>query len=735
MNANAKWIESYRHFPPIYKDSLAMEFRREFDLAEAPKTATLAISGVGFYDAQINGQPVTSHLLTPAFTAYDKRVYFDEYEVAALLRPGKNEITVTLGAGWYAQTAPDAWEFEHATWRSALQMIASLTADGECVLVTDSSWQSRDSRLVFSQLREGETYDASMPEAPWMPTRIARGPGGILEKYDGPAVEIDEILEPVASHRVSDGMIYDFGVNLAGNCEITVLGEGGYKVSIQYGEKLSANGDLDMSNIATLVYSPRFQTDEYILRGRSQESWHSRFTYNGFRYVKVWTQATVISIRARSFHTSLPAIGGFECDNELLNRIQSAVLRSTRTNFHHMPTDCPHREKNGWTGDAHLSCEQALLNLDITPAYRKWLADMRDAQRPNGALPGVLPTSIWGYNWGNGVSWDCVAIVIPWQCYMSTGDESFLRDNFAMMDKYMDYMTGLTENHISTIGLGDWCPPAEAKQMNTPALLTGISIHLYEIMEKICRITGLGCAEKYAALAADTRKVFTETFVGEVTEAQKQEMDALLQKALAGRDIPAEHLARAKKMVLDTYLGKCEDSQTFLSMLLWFDLTDDRAGVAARLAKEVEAADAHMMCGIFGAKFLLDALTDGGRFDLAYKIATQTDYPSYGHMLSNGSGTLWEDFAGKNSLNHHMFSPISAWFYKGIAGIRIEEAGYKKVRIAPHVADGMRYFKAWHETPLGRLEVLWQDGRLTVTAPAAMSVTLDTTLPAELIRA
>lgn len=722
MNANAKWIESYRHFDAIYHSSLATDFRREFELTDVPKTATLAISGVGFYDAQINGQPVTAHLLTPPYTAYDKRVYFEEYEVAALLKPGKNEIIVTLGAGWYAQTAPDAWEFEHATWRSPLQMIASLTADGECVLATDSSWQSRDSKLIFSQLREGETYDNSRSEAEWKSARVSRGPGGLLEKYDGPAIEIEEILEPVSSHRVSDGVVYDFGVNLSGNCEITVIGAGGYKVTMQYGERLTDKGDLEMGNISSLVYSSRIQTDEYIIGGGKEESWHSKFTYNGFRYVKVYTQARIVSIRARNYHTTLPEVGGFECDNELINQIQAACLRATKTNFHHMPTDCPHREKNGWTGDAHLSCEQALFNLDIAPAYRKWLKDMHDAQRPNGALPGVLPTSIWGYNWGNGISWDCVAIVIPWQAYMATGDESFLRDNFDMMDKYMDYMTSLTENHISTIGLGDWCPSKGAKQMNTPALLTAISIRMYEIMEKVCKITGLGDADKYAALAAETRKVFTETFVGEITDEIRAEKKALVEKKIAGREVSAEVREAIERDVLDTYIGKCEDSQTFLAMLLWFDLTDDREGVAARLAKEVEAANDHLQGGIFCTKFLFDALTDNGYFDLAYKIATQTDAPSYGHMLSNGSGTLWEDFAGENSLNHHMFSPISAWFFKGIAGIRIEEAGYKKVRIEPHIPADMHYFRAWHNTPYGKLEVLWKDGKLTVSAPCEVCV-------------
>lgn len=170
-------------------------------------------------------------------------------------------------------------------------------------------------------------------------------------------------------------------------------------------------------------------------------------------------------------------------------------------------------------------------------------------------------------------------------------------------------------------------------------------------------------------------------------------------------------------------------------MLLYFNLTDDREGVTRRLVNEIHEAGDHFYGGIFCNKFLLEALTDAGEFDLAYKVATQRDYPGWFHMLSNGSGTLWEDWEGVSSLNHHMFSPIGAWFYKGIAGIHIEAPGYKKVRIVPHIPADMKFFRAWHDAPMGRLTVEWKDGKLTVTAPEGMGVELETSVPAELVRA
>lgn len=703
MNINPKWIElSPSALEGFDKLPVCPEFTRSFELDEVPSNALLNISGMGFYNAKINGQPVTENLLTPPFTAYDKRVYYEEYDVTALLRPGKNEITVRLGSGWYAETAANAWEFEHAAWHSCLKMIAWLTAGGECILTSDARWLGRLSNTVFSTLRQGETHDASAAESPWQPVCISRGPGGILEKYDGPGIRVEEILEPVAVVASPDGTLYDFGVNLSGNCEITVSGPRGSRICMTYAERVTSDNCLDYSQISEHVYADRFQTDEYILAGNVEERWHSLFCYHGFRYVMVSGDAKVLSVIARCFHTELPEAGGFECDNALINELQQAILRSTKTNYHHMPTDCPHREKNGWTGDAHLSAEQALFNFDIAPAYRKWMRDFHDAQRPNGMLPGIIPTSIWGYNWGNGVSWDCACVIIPWECYMATGDESFLRENFSMMEKYVDYMTSIADDGISTIGLGDWCPPDIAKPMNTPALLTAISIQVYRLMEKICAVTGLGCSEKYAGLAAVAEKAFRDTFITGCAD--------------------------------NPYVEQVPDSQTFLSMLLWHGLTEDPADVASRLVRELAEANNHPLVGIFGAKYLFDALTDHGLVDLAFEVATKTDYPSWSHMLSNGSGTLWEDWEDRISRNHHMYSSIGAWFYTGIAGIRIQAAGYKKVCIHPHVPKGMSFFRAWRETPLGRLEVLWQDDLLTITAPENMIVKIQTDLNYKLIR-
>ena len=691
MIQHATWIAHSPRRVQLGELPAPVEFRKAFDLALIPKSAILQISGMGFFAAKVNGLSVTDRLLTPPFTAYDRRVYYEEYDVTALLKSGSNEITVQLGNGWYAPNLRDEWTFDTSPWKGVLRMVASLIADGETLLQTGEDWQARASRTIVSELRGGETFDAAHEPEEWIPAQPIQGPAGRLIKYNGPGVLVEKVLAPISIMDTGDGAIYDFGENLAGNCEFTVTGARGDRMTAEYGERLDGKGGLDRQKISVFCFGSRFQTDEYICAGAEAETWHSLFTYHGFRYAKITGNAKIISVQARSFHTELPEKGGFKCDNAVLNAIQDALLRSTRSNFHHMPTDCPHREKNGWTGDAHLSCVQALFNLDIAPAYQKWLDDLEDAQLPNGMLPAFAPTCGWGY-WANGTTWDGACIIIPWQAYLATGNLRFLTDHYEMMIRYIDFMASTAQNEIFTEGMGDWCPPKEAKPFPKEAILTAMAIYLCETMVKIAGCLGRDNT-RFVLLAEKTRAAFHREFDGRIP-----------------------------------------DSETYLSMLLFFNLTDDRKDVTRRLLQEVRAANGHIITGIFGAKFLLRALTDMGEVETAYEIATQKDYPGWYYMLSNGSKTLWEDWAGENSLNHHMYSTIGEWFYRGIAGIQILEAGYRRVRITPNIPADIHFFRAWHDSPLGCLTVEWKGETLTVTAPEDMEIELKTNVNAVLNR-
>lgn len=677
MDWKAYWISC-----PNCPEETAPRFVKTFELKEAPQKATLRISGVGFYTALINGRPVSDELLNPAFSRYDITTYYNEYPVEGLLKAGENVIEVTVGNGWYNELLHSAWDFESAIWRAHPQMICELYADGELALISNTSWMSGPSRVVYNALRSGETYDAACELPPMERAMLGRGPGGVLKKQEMPPIRVTRLLSPV--RQMED--IYDFGVNTAGNVEIRVSGKKGQKVTIVYGERMRDDISLDTENIATFLFGKRFQTDEYILSGEGEEVWHSSFNYNGFRYVQIKGDCKVISVTAREFHTDLAEKGRIECDNELVMKILSAVRQSTLTNYHHIPTDCPHREKNGWTGDAQLSCEQAMFHFDIIPAYLKWMDDIVDSQRPNGQIPCIIPTSSWGYGWGTGPTWDAVIFTLPHEMYRYTGDVSYIERYYPAMRKYIEYLTSTTENYISRFGLGDWCPPFEAEICPTEVLLTGYYYRMACQMTLFARLLDKPEDERrYSELAEKIKAAFKAEFI-----------------------------------------GKVPDSQCYLSALLYFGMADDKADVTRRLVDKVREADGHLLCGIFGAKFVLRTLTENGRFDVAYEIASQRDYPGWGYMALNGEGTLWEHWSGKFSRNHHLFSDVGAWYFQALAGINIddEHPGFKHVLLTPHIPEDIHNLTAWHDTPLGRLTVQWNEKELKVEMPEGMTATL-----------
>ncbi len=659
-------------------------FRKTFVLEPFSK-ARVFVSGVGFYELVLNGQKVGDHLLAPAFTAYDRTVLYNEFDVSHLLLAGKNVAEVTLGNGWFNENAPAAWDFDHAVWRAAPQFILDLVVDDQPSVCSDRSWQAAASQTVFNSLRGGESFDASAREKPCT-TIITHGPGGTLKRQTIPPIRLRDTLQPCAVNPVDGGAVYDFGVNLAGNAEIVVKGKPGQKVTLLYTERIHDDGTADPADNNMYAGGGRFQQDEYILGSENEERWHSRFTYHGFRYVQTGGEAQVLSLRARCFHTDLDSAGGIQTDFAPVQQLQEACVRSTLTNFHHIPTDCPHREKNGWTGDAHLSCEQALFNLDMKLAYQKYMDDLMDGQRPNGVISCISPTSIWGYNWGTGPTWDAALFEIPWQVYRFTGDLSILSRCRAAMERYLTMLRSTTDDHIYRSGLGDWCAPGRNPLCSSESLLTAYAWYMHHLYANIAALLGMpDQAAQAAAHAAAIREAFQQTF-----------------------------------------LGREPGSQTFWAMVLYFRLTDDPQTALAELLKELEKTDWHLWGGIFGAKFLLNVLTEYGRFDIAWKVAMRKGYPGYRDMLSRCSGTLGEHWDGMNSRNHHMFSEIGAWFYKALAGIRLcdDAPGFEKFTLEPHIPSEIAHFTAWHDTPYGRLEVRWDEEQVDITLPEGCTAAL-----------
>ena len=494
---NAKWI-MFEECP----ENTTPVFRKEFCLEEKPAEASLDICGLGFYLLEINGMRVGEELLQPAFTAYDKTVLYNTHDITDFLAAGNNEIRVTLGNGWFHEPGEDCFDFEHAVWKNHPQMICRLYADGRVILRSDSGWQCREGKWSYNSVRFGETYDAGAEEKEWRQAAVAKGPGGLLKKQKLPGIRIQEYREPVT---VKD-KVYDFGCNLSGDVEITLEGKQGETVEIVYGERLDARGGIDQTLIKRHGDIPRNQIDYYRKGKDGEETWHPEFSYKGFRYVQVKGDAAVVQIKARVFYTDLQTAGGFQCPDVCLQRIYDASLRSVRTNFHHIPTDCPHREKNGWTGDAHMSCEFALLNLDMEDAYLQYLDSLTDCQWPSGQLPCIAPTSVYGYNYQSGPTWDAALIFIPWQLYRFTGKTEILERYYEAMKKYLHYTRQISEEGICRSGLGDFLPDEAQEVCPAGMILSCFIMRMAQIMEQISGILGKEDGNEWQTLAAYIRK-------------------------------------------------------------------------------------------------------------------------------------------------------------------------------------------------------------------------------------
>ena len=507
-----------------------------------------------------------------------------------------------------------------------------------------------------------------------------------------------QTLKPVSVTEPKPGVfVFDMGQSFAGWAQLRVSGPAGTRVTMRYGERLGADGNLDRKTIDVFVYQGPFQTDSYTLKGRGEELWEPRFTYHGFRWVEVTGfpgKPTLDSLRGRVVHTSFAPAGSFECSNELLNKIQQATLWSYRSNFVGIPTDCPHREKNGWTGDAHLAAEQAMYNDYNIAAYEAWMNDFKDEQRESGELPGIVPTSGWGYQWGNGPAWDSAYILIPWYLYEYYGDRRVLSEHYDHMKRYVDYLTRRSKDHIVSIGLGDWVP-AKTK---TPVEVTSTAYYYVDALtlSKIARLSGHEAdSQAYGALADKIRSAFGKKFcVGGGTVAN--------------------------------------NSQTALSCALYqgLALPEAKDAIVRQLVASVDGHDGHLDTGILGAKYLLHALTDNGHVDVAYRVATQTSPPSYGSWIRRGATTLWEDWGDGASRNHIMFGDISAWFYRALAGINLDadRPAFQHIVVRPRPTGDLQWVRARHESIYGSIEVAWKrkgaNFSLDVTVPVSATATV-----------
>jgi alpha-L-rhamnosidase len=685
-------------------------FRQLFKAGKKIKSARAYIAAAGLYELYINGKKIGNHRLDPMYTRFDRRNLYVTYDVTTNLQHGENAVGVLLGNGWYNHQSTAVWNFHQVAWRNrpAFCMDLRITYDDGSVetISTDRTWKTSLGPLVFNSIYTAEHYDArrELPgwntinytdTAKWKNVYLRQSPSrNIVAQAMQPIRDIEQIPAKSVNKFDDETYVFDLGRNISGVSRIILHGDSGTVIRLKHGERLYENGHVDQSNI-DLHYRPTddtdpFQTDIYTLSGKGEETFMPKFNYKGFQYVEL-TSSKPVQLKKESLtgvfmHSDVQAVGTISSSNATINKIWEATNNSYLSNLFGYPTDCPQREKNGWTGDAHIAVETGLYGFDGITIYEKWLADHRDEQQPNGVLPAIIPTSGWGYSWANGPDWTSTIAIIPWDIYMFYGDKKLLSDCYDNIKLYVDHLDNITPTGLTSWGLGDWVP---VKSVSPVELIT--STYYYtdaNILAKSAKLLGKQADYiKYTALADKIKDT-----------------------------INAKYLNRTTGMY-------SEGLQTELSMPLYWGLVPDdlKAKVAANLAKRVAADNYHLDVGILGAKAILNALSDNGYADIAYKIASQETYPSWGWWIVNNATTLYEnwniDAKSDISLNHIMFGEINAWLYKGIAGIKFDPAapGFKHVLLEPNFVAGLNQFEAKHTGPYGEIISSWKKNDRGVT--------------------
>jgi alpha-L-rhamnosidase len=698
LNWKGSWISDTRDIdlkPAPY-------FRRSFRISGEIKSARAYIAVAGLYELYINGQKAGNHRLDPAYTRFDRRILYLTHDVTSLIKNGENIVGVLLGNGWYNHQSTAVWYFHEAPWRARpgfCMDIRIVYKDGsEETITSGTDWKTSLSPVIFNSIYTAEHYDARLEQpgwnlvgfgdSTWTNAVIVPAPSlNIVSQVMHPVRITEEIPADTLIQLSNNTWLFDLGRNIAGVSRLKVTGSAGTVIRMKHAERLDEKGRADQSNI-DVHYRPTdesdpFQTDIFILSGEGEEIFMPRFNYKGFQYVEVTSDKPVTltkeSLTGFFMHSDVPPVGTVKSSNPLLDKIWKATNNSYLSNLYGYPTDCPQREKNGWTGDAHIASETGLYNFDGITVYEKWLNDHLDEQQPNGVLPAIIPTSGWGYHWANGPDWTSTIAIIPWKIYLFYGDPQLLIRCYDNIKRYVDHITEISPSGLTDWGLGDWIP---VKSVSPRELTSSVYYYLdATILSKAARLAG-------------------------------KESDFIKYKALAEK---IKNAINAKYLNTETAVyGK--GLQTELSVPLQWDIVPDdlKSRVAGNLADTVIANNSHIDVGLLGTKAILNALSENGYSDLAYTLAVQDTFPSWGWWIVNGATTLYENWSinpGSDiSLNHIMFGEIGAWMYKALGGILPDEdqPGFKNIILKPHFVASLDRFEAKHEGPYGTIISSWE---------------------------
>lgn len=715
-------------------------FRKEFSVEKKVAKVRAYICGLGYYELYINGEKIGDHVLDPAWTDFDQKSYYAAYDITDAVKEGLNAVGVMLGNGRYSPyetTVVKNWHPLKKYGSSPVlfyQQYITYEDGSEEILVTDTSWKTACSPIVFDDIYDGERYDARLEQEGWAnagfdgngweeAVLVEERMGCLRAQGTLPVVKVVKHRAAISmTQPAPDVYLYDFGQNFAGWVHLKVEGEPGDTVQLHFAELKDEKTGMLCPNTNRNAEA----LDTYTCKGDGMEEFEPHFTYHGFRYVELRGYPgtpSIDTVEARVVHSSVERVGSFFCGNELINRIHSNYIWTQVSNLHSVPTDCCQRdERMGWVGDAQLSAEAAAYNFDMAAFYSKFEGDIRESQLENGSVAGVSPAYWSCYPADPTYATACVEF--PWVVSRYYDDERIIQDSMQAMAKWVDYLgTQEDEDGIVSFGLfGDWCPPMHANPVDTPFEITSTWYYCHDayVVSKMAeRIGDKETAEKYYKVFEKVADAFNRRFLkGDRYSASRFSDEELEEKIKSWLNVlPPEDRPAVKKRYATLYSSS---SQTANLLPLYLGITpvQNEEEVLTTLVQDLEVTRAwHINTGVVGLKFMFDVLIRYGYEDLAYRLMTQTSFPSFGYQIEKEHATtLWErwEFLSNdkcfNSHSHPFAGSVDVYFYKILAGIGIDEEnpGYRNIIFRPVMSGDLPYASASVNTIRGKVVSNWK---------------------------
>ncbi|QKJ28504.1 family 78 glycoside hydrolase catalytic domain [Mucilaginibacter mali] len=686
--------------------------RKTFTVKAPLKKATLYICGLGHFDLSLNGKKIGDHFLDPGWTMYTKQALYVPFDVTQQLLSGKNTIGVMLGNGFYYIPRDKRYRKMTGAYghpKLICRLVMEHTDGTVENLVSDKSWKTSPGPITFSSIYGGEDYNANLEQKDWDTNTFndAKWQDAItvdgspqLNAQQADPLKVMQTFTPVAQKTlISGAVVYDLGQNFSGIPQVTVQGKKGDTVRLIPAELVNEDGSANQKGSGSPYYC------NYILKGNEVESWQPRFTYYGFRYVQVQTNAKVVAIKGLHTRNSAAEAGSFASSNALFNKTFNLINWAMRSNMASVMTDCPTREKLGWLEQAHLVGASLHYNYDLHGLALKCIDDMRKAQTPEGLVPEIAPEfTQFTEPFRDSPEWGSNAVIFPWYVYQWYGDQQVLAESYDMMKRYIAYLGTKAVDNILTQGLGDWYdqgpkPPGLSQQ--TPKGITATAMYYYDldIATKVAFLLGKDAdAKAYQKLATEVKAAYN--------------------KAFFNADIKQYGTGSQTANAMSVYMGLVDDK--------------DKPAVIENIVKELKEHNYALTAGDIGFHYLISVLDEAGRSDVIYLMNNRSDVPGYGYQLAHGATALTESWGALPSVsnNHFMLGHLMEWFYTGLSGIRQGEGSvaFKKIEIKPQVVGDVTSASANYQSPYGVISSSWKKQGdkfvLSVSIPANTTATV-----------